>query len=300
MVKDPTRGDPRDTPIITKPWTPPVDQNVYDGDNPPTAPTWIPKPDWDPKNGGWKPEDGVKAIISGPSILNMLLDGQDGFSPDQVTDPHSAPGADPDGSNGDDRRGGDCRTSLGGWRVYEPLDRQGRATGIEACLDSAFLNANKGSSPKVEKIAPPGYTWAAIRAGELGNRPAKFWRNACHLLGAQLSGDGLRYENLSTCSRSANAKRIDPRDPGQHPNMLHYENKVKNAIDAGRVVQYRVTPEYEGSRVIPGRFHMQADVWNANGTRVKLFDDYVQNTMYSVKDGTFHNIGKEIPEGWHK
>ncbi|MGW7434070.1 LamG-like jellyroll fold domain-containing protein [Streptomyces sp. NPDC054861] len=298
-AKDPTRplGD---TPIITRPRAPIIDQNIYDGKNPPPAPSWIPRPDWDPKNGGWNPEDGVKAIISGLSILNMLLDGQDGFSPDQVTDPHSAPGADPGGSNGEDRRGRDCRTPLGGWRVYEPLDRQGRATGIEACLDSDFLKVNKGTPTTTKTVAPPGYTWAAIRAGQLGNRPAKFWRNACHLLASQLSGDGQRYENLSTCSRSANTTRMDPRDPGQHPHMFHYEDKVKKAIDSKKVVQYRVTPEYDGNRVIPFRYHMQAEAWDANGVRAKLFDAYVANTMYSVNDRTFHNIGREISEGWHK
>lgn len=296
---DPTKARPGDLPVITRPYKPPVDKNPNDGAHPEPASKWIPRNDWDPKNGGWKPEDAWKMIVGGLSILNMLSDGQ-GFSPDQMADPYSAPGADPDGSNGDDSRGHDCRTPMGGWRVYEPLDKQGRATGIEACLDSAFLNANRGSSTQVQKIAPPGYTWAAIRAGQLGNRPAKFWRNACHLLGAQLSGDGLRYENLSTCSRSANATRIDPRDPGQARNMLRYENKVKGAIDAKQVVQYRVTPEYEGNRVVPFRFHMQAEVWNSDGSHGKLFDQYVDNTMYSVKDGKFHSIGKEIPEGWYK
>lgn len=87
----------------------------------------------------------------------------------------------------------------------------------------------------MKKVAPPAYSWAAIYASEQGNRPAKLWRNACHLLGKQLSGDGLRYDNLATCSRSANAAPMDPRDPGQSRVMVTYENRVKNAIDRNEV-----------------------------------------------------------------
>ncbi|MDT0495694.1 DNA/RNA non-specific endonuclease, partial [Streptomyces griseus] len=209
----------------------------------PTRPT--PKPDWDPKSVGWRPDAGWGMIVGALDMRGLVNNGQ--FTPDQALDTHPAPGADP-GSGGSGDNSGDCRGAWGGWRKYGPVNtlHGNRATGVEACLDESFLAANPGTKTQTSKIAPPGYTWAAINASNNGNRPAKFWRNACHLLGKQLGGDGLRYDNLSTCSRSANATPMDPRDPGQSPNMVYYENMVKDAVNKDKqVVHYKVTPLYE-------------------------------------------------------
>ncbi|GGU66268.1 DNA/RNA non-specific endonuclease [Streptomyces lavendofoliae] len=232
-------------------------------------------------------------------MLDLIDGGQ--FDPSQDPSTHAAPGANPDGGNDRDSSE-DCRGAFGGWRKYGPVDplHGNRATGVEACLDKAFLAANPGTGTETARVAPPAYTWAAIHASNKGNRPAKFWRNACHLLAKQLSGDGLRYDNLATCSRSANAAPMAGRDPGQHPNMYFYEDKVKKAIDANQVVHYKVTPKYEGNRVVPVSFRMQARGVTAGGGKGIEFDDEVPNIMYGLNDRRFHNLGTEVPEGYHK
>ncbi|MFG3382222.1 LamG-like jellyroll fold domain-containing protein [Streptomyces sp. NPDC047999] len=286
--------------VPVRPPAPPIDQNPNNGSSPRPAPDRpAPRPDWDPKGSGWKPGSGWDAVMGALQMLDLL--GQGGFDPQENPDTHPAPGADPgDGSDGD--RNGDCRGAWGGWRKYAPVDtlHGNRATGVEACLDQAFINANPGTATKTSAIAPPAYTWAAIFASDHGNRPAKFWRNACHLLGKQLSGDGLRYDNLATCSRSANAAPMDQRDPGQHPNMVFYENRVKAAVDAGQVVHYKVTPVYEGNRVVPVSFRMQARGVTATGRPGIEFDQHVENTMYGLNEGRFYNLGREVPEGYRK
>nr|WP_234018049.1 DNA/RNA non-specific endonuclease [Streptomyces sp. SID8356] len=119
-------------------------------------------------------------------------------------------------------------------------------------------------------------------------------------MGKQLSGDGLRYDNLATCSRSANAAPMDRRDPGQHPNMVFYENQVKDAVDVGQVVHYKVTPKYVGNRVVPVSFRMQARGVNADGSPGIQFDESVENEMYGLCEGRFCTLGREVPEGYRK
>lgn len=286
---------------IIVPPKPPIDQNVNNGPNPrPAVDRPAPKPDWDPRNSGWKSGDGWDMIVGALDMLGLVNNGQ--FTPDQAPDTHPAPGADPGSGSGRDNSG-DCRGAWGGWRKYGPVDtlHGNRATGVEACLDESFLAANPGTKTQTSKIAPPGYTWAAINASNNGNRPAKLWRNACQLLGKQLGGDGLRYDNLSTCSRSANATPMDPRDPGQSPNMVYYENMVKEAVGKGmQIVHYKVTPLYEGNRVVPTAFRMQARGVTAGGAPGIQFDDEVQNIMYGVNNGRFRNLGRAVPEGYVK
>ncbi|MFD6420903.1 LamG-like jellyroll fold domain-containing protein [Streptomyces sp. NPDC060198] len=284
-------------PTATRPLPP---QNPNSGPHPVPAPTRpTPKPDWNPKAGDWKPSDGWKAVVG---ALNMLgLAGHDQYEPDQGPTLQPASGIDPD-SDFDEDSPKDCRSAWGGWRKYGPVDplHGNRATGVEACLDNAFISANKGTPPNTRAVAPPGYTWAAINASNNGNRPAKFWRNACHLLAAQLGGDGLRYDNLATCSRSVNATRMDLRDPGQSQNMLHYETMVKNAIDDQQVVRYKVTPLYLGNRVVPYAFRMQASGVFVDGAPGVYFDEEVPNAMYSLRTKRFQNLGRTIPEGYLK
>ncbi|MFE4632726.1 LamG-like jellyroll fold domain-containing protein [Streptomyces sp. NPDC056773] len=286
-----------------KPPKPRIDQNPNNGRNPIPAPRHIPKPNWDPGKSGWDPKKGLDMIVSGLNLLDMILHGNEDFTPDQAPDMHNAPGASPGAGTG---RSGDCRNGFGGgWSRYSPVDANNgsRATGIEACLDSDFINNNPGSGTRVSgdnAIKPPAYDWAATYAWELGNSPAWKWRNACHLLGKQLGGDGLAYENLATCSRTANASRMDASTPEHRVNnMAHYEGRVKEAVDKGnQVVHYKVTPMYEGSRVVPVAFRMQASGYDPSGGPGIFFDAEVPNEMYSKSDGQWHNMGQWAPRQW--
>ncbi|MGK4586129.1 LamG-like jellyroll fold domain-containing protein [Kitasatospora sp. HPMI-4] len=214
------------------------------------------------------------------------------------------PGRPVGGGTQDDE--GDCRSAFGGgWRQYSPVDvaNGSRATGVEACLTKAFIEANKGTGTKVSgsnAVTPPAYAWAAGYAYELGNGPARLWRNACHLLASSLGGEGTIYENLATCSRTANSTRMDLRGPEHHTkNMAGYEKDVRDALKNDNVVvHYRVTPDYDGSRVVPTDFHMQATEYTPGVGTVTLFDDYVPNDMYSLKGGGWRNMGKDAPTEW--
>ncbi|WP_338492567.1 LamG-like jellyroll fold domain-containing protein [Streptomyces sp. SJL17-4] len=280
---------------LTKPVRPAEPQNITRGKNPKPAPQ-RPKP---------KPEIDVtrserESLINAQDIrdaIELIV-----AESDQPLTPEEASRGD-DSARSDSLPEGDCRNGFGGWRYYAPVDvdNGNRATGAEACLDESFLDANKGSGTAVKVIAPPAYQWAAGYAWELGNSPARNWRNACHLLASSLGGSGVAYENLATCSRTANSTRMDPSTPEHHvPNMAHYEGLVRNAVlDQKLVVRYRVTPLYEGSRVVPVGFRMQAYGYNPRGgPGVSLFDKEVPNDMYSKADGKWHNMGRWSPTHW--
>ncbi|MFD4136582.1 DNA/RNA non-specific endonuclease [Streptomyces goshikiensis] len=154
---------------------------------------------------------------------------------------------------------------------------------------------NPGSKPKTGTeedplYRPPGYDWAKRYAGHLGAPDPQNWRNACHLLAKQLSGSGERLDNLSTCSRAANANPYSHVQPGFEPNMYTYETKVKEAIDAGHVVHYQVTPKYDGARTVPTGYEMKATVYWKSGGSGQLFHDTVENKIYSLKFGEWYNM----------
>ncbi|MFJ6866445.1 hypothetical protein ACIQRS_19975 [Streptomyces termitum] len=125
---------------------PVVDQNMNNGKHPKPAPTWVPKPDWDLKNGDWKPEGGIQMAFGTLSLLNILTDGQQSFIPAQQTNHHSAPGVDPGGSNDDDNDHRECRADGNGWIEYGDLDHQnsGRSTRIGPASMNLFHPVSMG------------------------------------------------------------------------------------------------------------------------------------------------------------
>ncbi|MFI8509614.1 LamG-like jellyroll fold domain-containing protein [Streptomyces sp. NPDC085460] len=287
----------------TAPPKPPIPQNPNKGPNPVPAPKHIPKPDWNPTQAVWTATKAVDMAVSGANLLAMLSGAADTvFDQDHAPDPQDAPGTDPGPGGGTDQGGPrDCRMWGSGWRTYGPLDENNgnRATGVEACLDSHFIDKanNPGSKPNTgteEKpmYRPPGYDWAKRYAGHLGAPDPQNWRNACHLLAKQLSGSGDRLDNLSTCSRAANANPYSTVQPGFEPNMYTYETQVKDAIDAGHVVHYQVTPKYEGARTVPTGYEMKATVYWKGGGSKQLFHDTVENKIYSLKYGQWYNMGR--------
>ncbi|MFD7497708.1 DNA/RNA non-specific endonuclease [Streptomyces sp. NPDC059832] len=207
--------------------------------------------------------------------------------------PSNPPSPDPDPA--------DCRSGFGGgWRTYLPVDRSGRAQGAEACLTKDFIDNNKGTRTAPKTVAPPAYRWAAIYAAGLGDRPAQFWRNACHLLAGSLGGSGTGYDNLATCSRTANSTKQGGSPPHHTGNMAYYEGEVRKVLnnERGVVVHYTVTPEYNGTRVVPTQFHMQATKYTPGVGAVTLFNNYVPNDIFSLKDQQWHNMGKDAPTEW--
>jgi hypothetical protein len=68
-----------------------------------------------------------------------------------------------------------------------------------------------------------------------------------HLLARLLGGSGDEYENLVTLFRNANS-----------PVMRDLERKVADAVLAGEIVRYRVSPIYNGTDLIPRAVTLRA------------------------------------------
>ncbi|MGW3172997.1 LamG-like jellyroll fold domain-containing protein [Streptomyces sp. NPDC001153] len=197
----------------------------------------------------------------------------------------------------DDQSDPGCQVDGAGWTDYGPVDigHGGRATGVTACLDSSYLESHPGTSTETNKgegIVPPGYDWARKYVGYLGGKPSGV--NACHLLGAQLSGSGTNLENLATCGTDGNSyvgkpnKPIKPMD-----SMLHFEDKVRQAVDDGNIVLYRVTPVYSGSRTVPYEMQMSYVSWDRSGRLSGAASDTVSNLIYTAGSG-WKNLGTAV------
>ncbi len=69
-----------------------------------------------------------------------------------------------------------------------------------------------------------------------------------HLLGNQLGGSGSDPRNLVTIYQN----------PVNHPVMSSKEVSVRKAVEGGQIVNYKVTPIYEGNNLIPRGITIQA------------------------------------------
>ncbi|MET7492663.1 DNA/RNA non-specific endonuclease [Streptomyces sp900116325] len=181
--------------------------------------------------------------------------------------------ANPNGATtGRDDDGGDCRKGGKGWVDYKDTDSSvgGRSTGVTACLDSDYLKANKGSAAVPDKAT--GYRWGQDQADGWGYTPKTYWVNGCHLLAKALSGKGTDARNLSTCTRPANT--FTTGRTRMSVNFRYYESMVKDAVDAGQVVQHSVTPNYFDDKVtVPQSWTFNATVWYEDGNSSTLINN---------------------------
>ncbi|MEV6247177.1 DNRLRE domain-containing protein [Streptomyces sp. NPDC051742] len=183
---------------------------------------------------------------------------------------------------------------------YGQLDSSGRPTGISMCVDKAFLASHSGTRANAKKTK--GYFWAKGFADHWGYDSTKKI-NACHLFADILGGDGERPENLSACARSANTF-TQGRDR-QVPNMRYFERQVKKYAGDGYTVLYKVTPMYSGTRTVPFRYDMSAELWDKDGKPAgTLFNDLVMNDLDKSMGGSFNlglqydfTTGREVPTG---
>ncbi|MFJ3549189.1 LamG-like jellyroll fold domain-containing protein [Streptomyces sp. NPDC090114] len=195
------------------------------------------------------------------------------------------------GGNTGDRGGSDCRRQGIGWVDPSPRDAAhgDRATGVEACLDLAYVTTHPGTKADAE---PPGYQWARNYVSHLGGRRRDV--HACHLLGAQLSGSGTDLANLATCGADANSYVGKPQKPiPPMDSMLDFEDTVRSLIDARHVVRYKVTPVYSGSRTVPYEFRMSYTAWDSRGRHASADATTVSNLIYTAGQG-WKNLGRAI------
>lgn len=133
--------------------------------------------------------------------------------------------------------------SKSGWIDYHSLDSLGRATGAEALLKPAMVNTGTSAN---KDIRPPGFI--------SGLDPTNHSRG--HLIGRQLGGSGDDARNLTTLYQT----------PVNTPFMTKYENQVRQALDKGETIRYRVTPVYEGTELLCKQIDMEAKGLNKNTT----------------------------------
>lgn len=109
---------------------------------------------------------------------------------------------------------------------YGELDSLGRTTGVEAVITPDMIGTG---SPAKSSIRPAGF----------GGQAQGHARG--HLLGNQLGGSGNDPRNLMTIYQN----------PVNHPVMSSIEANVRKAVEGGQIVNYKVTPIYNGNNLIP-------------------------------------------------
>lgn len=130
-----------------------------------------------------------------------------------------------------------------GWIDYHSLDSLGRATGADALLKPAMVNTGTSAN---KDIRPPGFV--------SGLDPTNHSRG--HLIGRQLGGSGDDARNLTTLYQT----------PVNTPFMTKYENQIRQALDKGETIRYRVTPVYEGTELLCKQIDLEAKGLNKNTT----------------------------------
>jgi len=134
--------------------------------------------------------------------------------------------------------------------ILGELDDIGKPSGVVATITEDMIGTGSAANPA---IRPPDF------AGGANNH------SRGHLLANILGGSGTDARDLVTMfKRNANS-----------PNMRHFENQKRSAIDGGEVVNFRVIPIYSGNRSIPsgvtmtargsGGFNLDVSVQNING-----------------------------------
>ncbi|WP_424920067.1 LamG-like jellyroll fold domain-containing protein [Streptomyces sp. wa1064] len=240
-----TTNRPLQGTVTTRPPAPRPPQNPNRGPNAKPAPTRpVPKPDWDPKNAGWRPDVGWMATMSTAQMLSVA-GGADAFAPEQSEVVLPSPLNNPGGKNGGrDREDEKCDDGPGvsptGHAVYLPRERyydsfegsyQCRATGVYGLLD--ITDYNKGrKAPGTNtngSTQPPGMN--EIRYN--GHVPANG-----HLIPAAAKGSGIDLRNLVAEYEETNT-----------PYLNHgVEKEIRNAIKSGKRLAISVIPHYGNAK----------------------------------------------------
>ncbi|ARJ71024.1 hypothetical protein B0A89_14465 (plasmid) [Paracoccus contaminans] len=116
---------------------------------------------------------------------------------------------------------------------YGPLNAAGQAQGIEATITAAMLDTGGKADPDVR---PPGFVNGSMN------------HSRGHLLARMMGGSGTDPRNfVMLYQRNTNS-----------PVMRDFEQTVYDAVKAGEVVNYKVTPIYDASQPHPVSVALQA------------------------------------------
>ncbi len=139
-------------------------------------------------------------------------------------------------------------TAGASWAYYHPLDDEGRATGVQACLRNGgvdYRGRGRTADPDKDTDIMGGDTTRG--RGSTRSNPAG-WVNGDgtrgfargHLLARQLGGTGRDRRNLVKLHNKSNSEI-----------MGAYEDVVRKRLDVGETVYYAAIPVYEGSSPMP-------------------------------------------------
>lgn len=130
-----------------------------------------------------------------------------------------------------------------GWITYGKLDGLERPTEANALITKKMINTGTKAN---RDVRPPGFI--------SGLEPHGHSRG--HLIGRQFGGSGDDRQNLVTLYQT----------PVNSPMMTEFENQIRQAVDSGETVRYRVTPIYNESDLMPKEIHMEAQSIEKSGT----------------------------------
>lgn len=147
---------------------------------------------------------------------------------------------------------------------YSELDYLGRARVAFSLISKDLMPTEKRES--IGTIKPSG--WHTIKYDFIDG---KYLYNRCHLIAYQLTGENKNSQNLITCTRHTNTKK-----------MRQFEDKVAKYINnTNNHVLYRVTPIYEGENLVASGILIEAYSIEDNGKGI-CFNVYIYNTEDGV------------------
>ncbi len=139
-----------------------------------------------------------------------------------------------------------------GWAIYGDLDDWNRVTTMDAMVTPNMYDTGTDAD---SRILPTGWKKSEQNAGN----PEQL--NRGHLLADVLGGSGEDWRNLVTLYRNAN-----------YPTMYFAaEDIVKEAIQHGSVVRYRVTPIFIGEELMCEGMHIMAKSVTDNSVDLNVY-----------------------------
>lgn len=151
------------------------------------------------------------------------------------------------------------------YEKYGDLDSLGRCTTCIANVGQDLMPTAKRGS--IGMIKPTG--WHTVKYDWVDG---KYLYNRCHLIGYQLTAENANEKNLITGTRYMN---VD--------GMLPFENMIADYVkETGNHVLYRVTPVFDGSNLVAGGVHMEAESVEDKGAGVE-FNVYCYNVEPGVR-----------------